>query len=48
MNLVDPVFALASVAEQRTVVRPILNRRPDRGWQVALTAPSTLSVAVTL
>ena len=46
-NVAVLVLALVSVAEQRTRVRPILNRAPDAGRQVAVTAPSTSSCAVT-
>ena|SRR5919198_6028003 len=43
-----PVLALESVAVQRTTVRPIRNRLPDRGTHVAGTWPSTASVALTV
>jgi hypothetical protein len=46
-NVAVLVLALVSAAEQRTRVRPILNRTPDAGRQVAGTAPSTSSCAVT-
>ena len=42
------VFALVSVAEQLTKVRPILKRLPDLGWHDTGTEPSTASLAVTL
>jgi len=42
------VFALESVAEHVTTVRPIGNRLPDRRVQVAGTWLSALSLAVTL
>jgi len=41
-------FALVSVAEHVTKVRPILKRLPDLGWQDTGTEPSTASLAVTL
>jgi hypothetical protein len=48
VNLARAVLPLASVAEQLTVVRPILNRLLDRGRQMTGTTPSTASRAVTL
>ena len=48
LNEALAVFALESVAEQLTAVRPIRNRLPDRGVQVTGTWPSVLSLAVTL
>src|SRR5688572_5299724 len=47
LNDVFPVFALESVAEHLTTVRPIGNRPPERGSQMTRTCPSTLSLAVT-
>lgn len=41
------VFALESVARQRTTVRPSLKRLPERGLQATGTTPSTASLAVT-
>jgi hypothetical protein len=48
LNEALAVFALESVAEQSTTVRPIRNRLPDRGVQVTGIWPSALSLAVTL
>jgi hypothetical protein len=41
-------FALESIAEHRTVLRPIRNRLPDFGVQATAADLSTWSVAVTL
>jgi hypothetical protein len=48
VKLVVARLALVSVAEQRTRVRPIRNRLPERGRHVTGTGSSTSSVAVTL
>jgi hypothetical protein len=48
-NVAVAVFALVSVAEQRTRVRlGTLKRLPGRGLHVTATFPSTSSVAATL
>src|SRR5262249_28235161 len=47
VNLAVCLFALASVAEQVTSVRPLGKRLPDRGLHDAGTAPSTSSWALT-
>src|SRR2546426_12611298 len=43
----EPVFPWASVAVQSTRVVPSENMDPDDGLQVAVTGPSTMSVAPT-
>lgn len=50
MTVNDALLALAleSVAEHLTLVRPTLNRLPDRGVHVDGTLPSTTSFAVTV
>ena len=48
LNDAVPVFCAESVAEHLTTVRPIGNRLPEGGSQRTSTAPSSLSVAVTL
>ena len=48
LNDAFPVFCAESVAEHLTTVRPIGNRLPEGGSQRTSTAPSSLSVAVTL
>jgi hypothetical protein len=47
-NLAVAVLVLESVAEQWTVVRPILKWLPEAGLQVAGTESSLLSWAVTV
>src|SRR2546428_12080407 len=43
----EPVFPWASLAAQSTRVVPIVNMNPEDGLQVAVTGPSTMSVAPT-
>src|SRR2546426_8517564 len=43
----EPVFPWASLAVQSTRVVPIVNMNPEDGLQVAVTGPSTMSVAPT-
>ena len=48
VKVLVPVLPAASVAEQVTVVVPSANFVPEAGMQLALTVPSTRSVAVAL
>ena len=48
MKFAVDVLALESVAEHLTMVRPIGNRLPDRGTQLARTWRSTASLDVTV
>src|SRR2546425_6423256 len=43
----EPVFPWASLAVQSTRVVPSVNMNPEDGLQVAVTGPSTMSVAPT-
>src|SRR2546422_9144534 len=45
VNEDEPVFPWASVAVQSTLVVPSGNMDPDDGLQIAVTGPSTMSVA---
>ena len=48
LNLAVALFALESVVEHRTSVRPNLKKPPERGLQAAPTEPSTASFARTV